>query len=221
MSASGAATDLPPVPENTPVLMPTTVSPLLSCFALEVWFPYPATLNPGVPDGCWNLAEWGFSTNQGQLFLVHNPAQDQQRGVYLPISGDAAIQFTLQMNEFRTRSNDGGFLHFGIVQDAPFSNYNGGYLSYQQPSPGASSPIRVLVNGTNQGTQTVLTLEKGFQQAIRLSVEEDLLVVFLDNVPAGEPISLPRADRAFWIGYVLPGKAELDVSLTDFVVTPP
>lgn len=209
-------------PENTPV--PPTAPPAaasVDCFAVDVWFPFPTTLDPGTTGGCWNMAEWGFTTTGGQISLVHNPAQNQQRGVFLPISGDVVIQFTLQMNEFRTRSNDGAFLHFGIVQDDPFSNYSGGYLSYQQPSPGASSPIRVLVNGTNQATQTVLILEKGFQHAVKLTVTGDLLTVFLDGAPAGEPVNLPLTDRAFWIGYVLPGKAEIDVKLTGFSIQAP
>lgn len=215
-----SATDLPPPPENT--AEPTLAAPsLLSCFTLDIWFPYPSTLNPGVTDGCWNLADWGFSMDQGQLFLVHNPAVDQQRGVYLPLSGDVVIQFTLQMNEFRMHTNKGGFLHFGIVQDDPFSNYSGGYLSYQQPTPGATSPVRVLVSGTNQATQTLLILEKGFQQAIMLSIEGDLLTVFIDGTPVGKPVNLPLTDRAFWIGYVLPAKAELDVHLTGLVVQTP
>lgn len=208
------ATDLPPTPD---IPAPS----LFSCLTVDVWFPYPSTLNPAVTAGCWNLADWGFSSDQGNLFLIHNPGVDQQRGIYLPISGDVVIQFTFLLNEFRSHSNKGGFLHFGIVQDDPFSNYNGGYLSYQQPSPGATSPIRVLVSGTNQATQTLLILEKGFQQVVVLSVKGDWLTVFLDGAPAGEPVRLPLTNRAFWVGYVLPGKAELDVRVTGFSIQPP
>ncbi|GAB4580612.1 MAG: hypothetical protein Fur0022_33540 [Anaerolineales bacterium] len=217
-------TNPPPAPENTTaptqgaVSTQPTASSWLSCFTVDVWFPFPANLNPGVTDGCWNLADWGFSTEQGHLLLVHNPEVDQQRGVYLPISGDVKIQFSILMNEFRSRSNKGGFLHFGIVQDDPFSNYNGGYLSYQQPSPGAASPVRVLVGGTNQATKTLLILEKGFQQQILLSVQGDVLTVFLDGAPLGDPVNLPLTKRAFWIGYVLPANAELDVYLTNFTL---
>lgn len=81
-------TALPPT-DNTPI--PTLATSFFQCIAADLWFPYPATLNPEIGDGCWNLAEWGFTTDQGQLLLVHNPAQDQQRGIYMPISGDIDI----------------------------------------------------------------------------------------------------------------------------------
>lgn len=219
------ATDLPPAPENavSTLAVPTAVSmpSFLTCFAESAWFPYPATLNPGMSNGCWNLVDWGFSMTGGQVSLLHNPEQDQQRGIYLPLSGDVVIQFAFQLNEFRTRSNKGGFLHFGIVQDDPFSNYAGGFLSYQQPSPGATSPVRALVSGTNQATETVMILEKGFQQTVVLSVVGDVLTVSLDGVPVGDPVTLPPTERAFWIGYVLPAKAELEANLIGLTVQAP
>jgi hypothetical protein len=175
-------------------------------------------LDPEISNGCWNLAGWGFSTGQGRLYLVHNPGQDQQRGIYTPISGDVDIRFSVQLNEFRTRSNKAGFLNFGIVQNDPFSIYKGGYLSYQQPTPGNASPVRVLISGSNQATQKISALEAGFQHEILLSIEEDLMKVYLNGEQTGDPVSLPPGDRAFWIGYVLPAKCELDVMITNFTL---
>ena len=198
------ATSLPPTPENTAIPTQAIAASLFHCLSADLWNPYPASLNPGISNGCWNLSDWGFTTEKEQLFLIHTPAQDQQRGIYIPISGDVDVHFTLQMNEFRTHSNKGAFLHFGIVQDDPFSNFAGGFLSYQQPTPGAGSPVRILVSGNNQATQTIMALETDFQQEVLLSVEGDLLTVFLNDEPVGEPVGLPHTDRAFWIGYVLP-----------------
>jgi len=175
-------------------------------------------LDPETRDGCWDLAEWGFSTDQGQLLLVHNPVRDEQRGIYTPISGDVDIRFSVQLNEFRTRSNKVGFLNFGIVQNDPFSIYTGGYLSYQQPTPGAAAPVRVLISGSNQATQKISVLEVGFQHEVLLSIEDDLMMVYLNGDQAGGPVSLPPADRAFWIGYVLPSKGELEVMITNFTI---
>ena len=189
---------------------------VFQCLAADFWFPYPSTLKPGIRDGCWDLAEWGFTTGQGQLLLVHKPAQDQQRGIYTPIPGDVDIHFSIQLNEFRTRVNKVGFLNFGVVQNDPFSNYKGGFLSYQQPSPGAASPVRVLISGSHQATQKISVLEAGFQQDVLLSIQDDLMVVYLNGEQTGDPVSLSPADRAFWIGYVLPSKSELDVLITGF-----
>jgi len=210
-------TSTPLPPENPAHLTPADAS-IFQCLTADVWSPYPTALKPEIRDGCWDLADWGFSTDQGRLLLVHNPGQDQQRGIYMPISNNADIHFSLQLNEFRTRVNKVGFLNFGIVQNDPFSNYKGGFLSYQQPSPGAASPVRVLISGSNQTTQKISVLEAGFQYDVLFSIQDDLMVVYLNGEQTGDPVSLPPTERAFWIGYVLPSKSELDVMITDFSI---
>ena len=215
LESTVTSTHLPPKKPDPP----TPAAPsFFQCIAADLWFPYPTRLNPEISNGCWNLAGWGFSTDQGQLLLVHNPVQDQQRGIYTPISGDVDIRFSVQLNEFRTRSNKVGFLNFGIVQNDPFSIYTGGYLSYQQPKPGAAAPVRVLISGSNQATQKISVLEVGFQHEVLLSIEDDLMMVYLNGDQAGGPVSLPPADRAFWIGYVLPSKGELEVMISNFTI---
>ena len=44
------------------------------------------------------------------------------------------------------------------------------------------------------------------------------MVVYLNGEQTGDPVSLSPVDRAFWIGYVLPSKSELDVLITDFTI---
>jgi hypothetical protein len=210
-------TATPLQPQKPDPLTPAPPS-ILQCIAADLWFPYPTSLNPEISNGCWNLAGWGFSTDQGRLLLVPNPVQDQQRGLYTPISGDVDIRFRIQLNEFRTRQNKAGFLYFGIVQNDPFSIYKGGYLSYQQPAPGTASPIRVLISGSNQATQKISVFDVGFQHDVLLSIKDDLLTVYLNGEQTGDPVSLPRTKRAFWIGYVLPSKSELDVMMTNFTI---
>jgi hypothetical protein len=215
LESTFTSTTLPPEKPDPP---PPAAASIFQCIAADLWFPYPSTLKPEISNDCWNLAEWGFTTDQGQLLLVHNPSQDQQRGIYTPISGDVDIHFSIQLNEFRTRVNKVGFLNFGIVQNDPFSNYKGGFLSYQQPSPGAASPVRVLISGSNQATQKISVLEVGFQHEVLLSIQDDLMMVYLNGEQAGDPVSLPPTDRAFWIGYVLPSKSELEVMITNFTI---
>jgi hypothetical protein len=209
------STTLPPKTPNPPT--PAAAS-IFQCIAADLWFPYPTTLNPETSNGCLNLADWGFSTDQGRLLLVPKPVQDQQRGIYMPISGDVDIQFSIQLNEFRTRLSKAGFLNLGIVQNDPFSIYKGGYLSYQQPTPGTDSPIRVLISGSNQATQKISVLEVGFQHDVLLSIKDNLMMFYLNGEQIGDPVSLPRTDRAFWIGYVLPSKSELEVMITNFTI---
>jgi hypothetical protein len=169
-------------------------------------------------DGCWNLTDWGFSTDQDRLLLVYKPVLDQERGIYTPISGDVDIHFIVHLNEFRTRVNKLAFLNFGIVQNDPLSIYKGGYLSYQQPGPGTASPVRLLISGTNQATQKISILDDGFQHEVLLSIKGDRMRVFLNGEQTGDPVSLPPTDRAFWIGYVLPPKSVLDVMISDFTI---
>jgi hypothetical protein len=215
LATSSTSPTLPPeIPKP-----PTPAAPsIFQCIAADLWTTYPSTLKSEISDGCLNLAEWGFSTDQGRLLLVPKPVQDQQRGIYTPISGDVDISFSIQLNEFRTRLNKVGFLHFGIVQNNPFSIYKGGYLSYQQPTPGTDSPIRVLISGSNQATQKISVLDVGFQHDVLLSIKDNLMTVYLNGKQTGDPVSLPRTGRAFWIGYVLPSKSELDVMITNFTI---
>ena len=215
LESTFTSTTLPPQKPEPPT--PAAAS-FFQCIKVGLWFPYPTTLNPEISKGCWNLAEWGFSTQQGRLLLVHNPGQDQQRGIYTPVSGDVDIRFSVQLNKFRTRSNKIGFLNFGIVQNDPFSIYTGGYLSYQQTAPGPASPVRVLISGNNQATQKISALEVGFQHEVLLSIQDNRMTVYLNGEQTGDPVSLPPTDRAFWIGYVLPAKGELDVMITNFTV---
>lgn len=209
------STALPPKKPNPPTPAATSI---FQCIAADFWFPYPTTLNPEISNGCLNLAEWGFSTDQGRLLLAPNLVRDQQHGIYTPISGDIDIRFSIQLNEFRTHLNKVGFLNLGIVQNDPFSIYKGGYLTYQQPTPGTDSPVRVLISGSNQATQKISVQDVGFQHDVWLSIKDNLMRVYLNGEQAGDPISLPRTHRAFWIGYVLPSKSELDVRITNFTI---
>lgn len=136
----------------------------------------------------------------------------------MPISGAVDIRFSVQLNKFRTRTNKVGFLNFGVVDNDPFSIYTGGYLSYQQPEPGTASPVRVLISGSNQATQRILDLKAGFQHEVLLSIEDDLMTVYLNGEQTGDPVKLPHSDRAFWLGYVLPSNGELDVMITNFTI---
>ena len=209
-------------PTNPPPQEPDPPKPaagsIFECIAADLWFTYPTTMNSKISDGCRDLAEWGFSTDQGRLLLVYTSVQDQQRGIYMPISGDVDIRFSLQLNEFRTRKNKVGFLNFGIVQNDPFSIYKGGYLTYQQPSPGTDSPVHVLISGSSQATQNISVLEDGFQHDVLLSIQDNLMRVYLNGEQTGDPVKLPRTERAFWIGYVLPSKSVLEVTITDFTI---
>jgi hypothetical protein len=219
---AGSPTSVPSLLESTSTLAALPPTPVadsyFQCLAEDLWFPYPNSLNPEISDGCWKLAEWGFSTDQDRLLLVHNPSQDQERGISMPISGDIDIRFTVKLNEFRTRSNKVGFLNFGIVQNDPFTIYTGGYLSYQQIAPGPASPVRVLISGSHQATQKISDLEVGFQHEVVLSIQDDQMIVYLNGEQAGDPVRLPPTKRAFWIGYVLPSKGELDVTMTNFTI---
>ncbi len=221
----GSGADILEITPTAPGVDPATASPLLEptfapatlppqepgsstpdaaaffqCLRADLWFTYPGSLSPEIRDGCWNLPEWGFSTDQGRLSLAEVPDQDQERGIYLPISGDAEIRFSVQINKLRTRVNKLGFLNFGIVQNDPLSVYTGGYLSYQQIAPGSGSPVRVLISGSNQATQIISDLKAGFQHEVLFSIKGDQMTVYLGGKQTGDPVGLLPTSRAFWIG---------------------
>jgi hypothetical protein len=206
------------LPPNTPFPPTADAASIFRCLAANMWKPYPSTSNAEISNGCWDLAGLGFSTDQGGLVLAPHPVQDQQRGIYAPISGDVDIGFSIQLNAFRTHFNKTAFVNIGIVQNDPISIYKGGYLSYQQPTPGSDSPVRVLISGSNQATQKISALDAGFQQDVLLTVKGNLMTVYLNGEQAGDSVSVPRTGRAFWIGYVLPSKSELDVSISNFTI---
>ena len=86
--------------------------------------------------------------------------------------------------------------------------------------PETDFKLAVSSSKTDKATQNILALEKGFQQEVLLSIQGDLMTIFIDGQPIGDPVGLTPTDRAFWIGYVLPSKGELEVVITDFTIQP-
>lgn len=218
-ATTSTASALPPTAESAATATAAPTSSAFTCIAADTWTPFPANLNPTASAGCWELADWGFSTRDGQLLIATVPTLNQQRGIYLPIAGDMDIHFTLQIDQFRVRSFDTAFLNFGIIQREPLSIFSGGFLSYSQNQPGAAD-IQVFVSGSNQATQRLPALAFGAPQAVTLSVRGALLTIYLDGELTGEPVALTANERALWIGYVLPAKGTLETLISDFSVQP-
>ncbi|MGH2523069.1 MAG: hypothetical protein ACRDH2_11250 [Anaerolineales bacterium] len=208
-----------PTPESTPTPATSQPASLFECIASDTWTPYPSNLNPNESNGCWELGDWGLTTQDGQLRIDHTPTQPQQRGIYLPLSGNMDVHFTVQFDEFRVRSNRQALLTFGVVQREPFSHFSGGFLSYSQSQPGAAN-IQVLVSGSNQATQRLPALDFGVKQRVTLSVRAALLTVYLDGQPAGDLVNVAASNRALWIGYLLPANGKLQVAISGFAIQP-
>lgn len=209
-----AANTAPPAANTAP---PSSAVSFLQCLATDNWTPFPSNLDPTAKDGCWDLAKWGFTAEKGRLLINHNPAQSQQRGIYISLARNVDIYFTIQIDKFRVRSFDNAFLNFGIVRRESFLPTAGGFFSYSLNQPGASE-LKVSVSGDSQTTQNLAPVEIGIKQKVALSVRNAQLSVSLNDQPAGTPVSLRDEDQVLWIGYVLPAKGELEVVIADLVI---
>lgn len=225
------ATDLPPTPTDlpTPTALPPTAEPsptntpvvasLLNCFTVDTWLPI--DLKQPENNGCWDLSAWGFFAANGTLSISPFPTVNQTRGVYYPLSGNTVIQFTLQLSEFRKQNSGTAQLQFGIMQNNPFDRFTGGFFTFEQRSAGAATPVRLSYNISGQNPKIISDVDKPFSQTVKLVVEANYLTISLDGEPVSDPMPLTFSNRAFWIGYVLPANAQLNVTITDLSIQAP
>ena len=235
-SASVATNTTVPTPveataTSSPTPVPPTPTPLLyfrsGCVVAESWIAFPRASNLG---GCLSLSDFGFNAQDNVLSIdgrqsTSSNSDEKQQGIYLPLAGDADIQFALEVMPPFWSVNDRSNLSFGILNITDgFSYVNGSvYLCYFAAQQKNASDVPIRVNPGN--SLCIVSPPSGarvaaFSQSPRIhfSLKAGELIISVDNIAVCCERRLGFARPAFYIGYDLHGESDLSAMISDFTV---
>jgi tetratricopeptide (TPR) repeat protein len=222
-------------PSATPTLLgntpSATITPAFSlikanCLAAggPGWTYYPPSSSVQPVNGCWNLTDI-FPIADGALQMERVTLQgsgEQQRGIYIAANQDLDVSFKVKLNRFTTSANRTSNLKnvsnmaFGITRSDSRFSYIGVYLYYYAANPPAfTSQVQVVREDESVDYNTALDF--GNQQPVKFSLRGNTLRIYLGDLQ--QPVStitLSFPNRAFYIGYRLLEKSELNAAITDF-----
>lgn len=211
-------------PVDTPTRAPVASAP--GCLPGDVWTPHPAGSVQADSNNCWQLADWGIeSEGEGLAIDIASPTQEQVRGVSMPLSGNAEINFDIRIDQLWTSRDDAlTNLAFGILP-AHFPE-NFGHLYYQKESPREDYPILLKHRErggfdaymTWAGSDDYIVYEPGAVDHIRMSLVNNQLNIYLNGTQVAGPTNIDFADRYFWIGYRLPVDGAIEATISNLRV---
>lgn len=225
-----------PTVTNTPTMtltpIPSTATPIpilgRDCFNSKSWEPNVAsnyvTSDPVYSEnGCWDLSNWGFFARENGMTIALSTDSDYGRvhDIYIPISVNSIVTFTINVEKFKIPSVNSGYLVFGII------NYSAGKPSLEdsrviryryQPNQSANN----FIQETFAGTRLVDTLEYRLnfstdQRVEFITSDGRISVSFNDDEPSDFKIN-DFGSYAFWMGYALPQSADMKVQISDFTI---
>lgn len=209
----------PPLPSETGVAVLRILDE--NCIS-RAWIPYEKDSSIVKNGDCWDLSNWGFySTTNGFLLTPTSSLSDGIfHGVYLPISGNVEVRFTIDISKFIVDNNYSANIGVGIINTNPPGPATAGILYYHY-IPANSLRILPMKYGQNGEYNLILpfTLEIGSeQQEVILKIEGPLLYITIDGV-SYEPQILQFQDRAFWVSYSIPrGNSQLIANIRNLVI---
>lgn len=220
---AGAAATTRPTATSRPVDTPPPSAPASGCLPGDVWTPHPAGSVQAGSDNCWELADWGLASEGDALTIsIASPTQEQVRGVYAPLNGNAEINFDIRIDQLGTARDDAlTNVAFGILPGQFPENF--GHLYYQKESPRADYPILLkhrerggfdaYMTWTGSGDYIVYDL--GSVDHIRMSLVNNQLTIYRNGAQVAGPTNIDFTDRYFWVGYRLPVDGMIEATISD------
>jgi hypothetical protein len=213
---------------NTPSATITPAFSLIQANCLvagsQGWTYYPNFSNVEPVNGCWKLTDI-FPSGDNALQLERVTLQgsgEQQRGIYLAVNQDADILFNVKLNRFATSANKTSNLKmvsnmaFGITSSDSSFSYYGVYLYYYAANlPAVRSLVQVVRE--DESVDYNSALDFGRDQPVKFTLRGNTLRIYvgdLDQPISTTTLSFPK--RAFYIGYRLLEKSELNATISDF-----
>jgi hypothetical protein len=222
-----APTPGPPTPD-APVIAPTleaspspspTMAPFLienRCFRFDLWQLSTGRMaQPIVQAGCWNLGPWGWVASDGGFSILVNKSNVRDTyGIYTPVSANAEITFSLQIDEIRTQGNNTASLVLGIVDAS--SPSQGAFLMLTETS---NVTLAQIQTGNSQRNRQ--NLEQYFQYGapsnIRLVLNGTQLSIFINDYQTPDQTVIVN-QPAFWIGTQLNNGSDMTLTVGELLL---
>lgn len=192
-----------------------------NCVSSDAWIPYEKDSTIVSNNGCWDLSRWGFYSSATGLLLTPTslPSEGIFHGIYLPVSGDVDVRFTIRVDKFDVDENYSANIGIGFISTNPPGPASAGIIYYHY-IPADSQKTIQMKYGQNGQYEIVLphTLEIGADQEVVLQLRGPLLTVIVDGI-FSDPQILQFQDKAFWVSYSIPrGNNQLISIIQDLVV---
>ncbi|MGC1374746.1 MAG: serine/threonine-protein kinase [Anaerolineales bacterium] len=195
------------------------------CILGALWYSLESD-NNGQHGDCLPLDSWGIiSKDHGLTISLTNSAQTIRQGIYMPISGGTKISFKLVLSTLYTPYDDNlANISIGIISINSHDVESETLLIYQKESPTSGYPIFVKSRERN-GYAAYLTQNGEYRKYTEFTPQEILLnlsetnqmTIFIDGSQVIK-MTIPFQDTAFWIGYRLPEKGQINAEISDFKI---
>lgn len=246
LNLSASQTPIPPTPTHTVTTAPATAStapsltptPTLAsatlpaptptvvhyfqtnCIPSESWNAYPREAELGA---CLSVSGFLAQTDSVVVKQTQIATGEQQHGLYLPLTGDVDIHFTLTVQQLLSK-NARTNLALGVLNTTNgFSYVNGSiYLCYFAALQSLDTSVPIRINpGDSLCTESAAVRALTFDtpQTILVSIKSGRLVIRVDDQIVFDDF-LTFTSRAFYIGYDLHDMSEMTTILSNFTVLP-
>jgi hypothetical protein len=230
-SSVTASATIPHRPTSTPTESPTpTVTPQpgadwkSGCIYTGYWKTN-VTTSISAANDCWDLSRRGATLENGALIFNQPQAKgDTLFGIYLPLEGNVAVSFNLQIDQLSIRSG-GSFANFSVgLLPAEIGDLSSENLMFYEVNSSAdkTAGLKKKENGAARDSifaptlfarrYTYKILEKVTFDILnnKLSVYRDADLQFTEDITYRE--------RVFWIGFHLTEGAKLWASISDITI---
>jgi hypothetical protein len=172
---------------------------------------------------CKDLTPWGMVAKEDGLKLFISSEEEQSAGIYIPLEkGEVQVRFNVIISEIMANNFDQETnLYFGFVNPNT-SDPQGEFLFYRSLSH--NDPV-VLAYGKSVKEKPVFFVSRNVDtetpQTILLT-KNDLSIDFeSDEFFDSRLMEIPLSSthHYFWIGYHVPARGKLSVSIEDFEIS--
>jgi hypothetical protein len=232
---AAAATETLPPPSATPIpatdtpaASPTPASALPawgSCISADVWVSYKGYSLPTNKNGCWQLDKYGMIAQNDLAFFLPDVPGKAFYGLYAPFASASRVRFSIQIDELTTLNDEDGNIAVAIIPlDTPVPLPTRGTQLLFQVETSAPHPsfVRLKTQERNQPEKYIPNLpqyEFGRRYEFEFQLAATTMTIYQDGQQiTAQPLGLPIAPRALWIGYTLPQGGSLTAAISGVYV---
>ncbi len=190
------------------------------CIDSQVWIPYVGETHPKDLNGCWQLSDWGFSSQNDELQLFIDKNQSEQwHGIFALLPPNAYIQIQIRIEQLKTTQAGHAQIMLGIVDPTSINAQSPDrYLFYHVTSSDLVASIS-FGEWELRNAKFIQNYVYGINQQIDFSIQGTALEIYIDGTRVVGPTEIASPRQAFWIGYNLPADSTLSASINGLEIT--